>query len=66
MNPALQKNLIRARADLRAAQEDVAKRRRAGFLNSIDRELYDWSMQCMYDAIDRVWDAQCMAEGSFR
>jgi hypothetical protein len=65
MNEQLQRNVERERRVLLTLSDNIARRRRAGFLNSIDHDLYAIAVQCFYDQLDRVWEAQCMASASY-
>lgn len=64
MNERLQQNLNAARYHLVLMRERLAARRRLTVLNSIDRLLMDGAVADFYGALDRAWEAQCMAEGS--
>jgi hypothetical protein len=54
MNDRLQDNLARARAELLRAQFDLSCARRLGVLERVSEQAF-----CL--ALDRAWDAQCMA-----
>lgn len=62
----LQQNLKAARACLIGSSERLATFRRLGCLNSNDRDLMAHAEDCFRDALDQVWDAQCMVGGSVR
>lgn len=64
-NARLEQNLKDARRHLVFMRERMVARRRQTILNSIDRLLMDGAVAEFYDALDRVWEAQCMAEGVF-
>lgn len=60
MNERLQQNLADARGELTAAQWRLMRARQLYYPTSWLRELE--TVVCA--AIDRAWDAQCMARGS--
>ncbi len=57
MNDSLRKNLERARIELRIAQDLIAIGRCLGGESDSARTSF-------YRALDRLWEAQCMAGGS--
>jgi hypothetical protein len=69
-NPNLQQNLLRARADLLGARENLATIRSVQVSTSLMGEIQAGfeaaAAKSLYRALDRVWDLQCMSEGSLR
>lgn len=66
MNASLQATLLRARLALLDAQTNLALVRKCNTIPAgMFRAAHQRAEQRFTDALDRVWDTQCMANGVF-
>ena len=57
----MQRRLEEARTELLSWQDTIRTRRSNGLTTGPN---WDSVISCFYRAIDRAWEAQCMAQGS--